>query len=67
MRDWLKEKRNEKNLTMEIVAEKLGVSLGYYSMIENNIRQKKMDLAIATKLSAILDIPMSQIIENEAQ
>lgn len=67
MRDWLKEKRVEKNLTQDQMAEQLGISLSYYNLIENGERQKKMDLSIANQLSAILGMTLKQIIEKEGE
>jgi len=65
MRDWLKEKRLEKGLTMAQTAEKLEISESYYSYIEAGERQKKMDAFLIGKLSAVLDIPAARIIELE--
>lgn len=67
MRDWLKEKRTEKGLTMAQMAGKLNITESYYSMIEAGERQKKMDLSMANRLSSILDLPLMQIIEMEGR
>ena len=67
MRDWLKEKRVEKNLTQDQMSEQLGISLSYYNLIENGERQKKMDLSIANQLSVILGMTLMQIIEKESE
>ena len=67
MRDWLKEKRVEKNLTQDQMAEQLGISLSYYNLIENGERQKKMDLSIANQLSGILCMTLKEIIELEGK
>ena len=67
MRDWLKEKRVEKNLTQDQMAEQLGISLSYYNLIENGERQKKMDLSIANQLSVILGMTLKEIIELEGK
>ena len=65
MRDWLKEHRTALGFTMAQMAEKLDITESYYSMIEAGDRQKKMDIAIASQLSAILGVPLTQIIEME--
>lgn len=65
MRDWLKENRTALGFTMAQMAEKLDITESYYSMIEAGDRQKKMDIAIASQLSAILGVPLTQIIEME--
>lgn len=65
MRDWLLNARKEKKMTQHEVADKLHISETYYGYIENGDRQKKMDIALAAKLSVIFDIPIEQIIEME--
>ena len=66
MRDWLKEKRTEHNYTMARMAEILNITESYYSLIEAGDRQKKMDIALAVKLSNVFGIPVEKIIELEA-
>lgn len=65
MRDWLKEKRTEKGLTMAQISKQLDITEAYYCMIENGERQKKMDVVLANKLSLILGIPVNKIVELE--
>ena len=65
MRDWLLNARRERGLTQLDVAKKLDISEAYFNYIENGERQKKMDIALASKLSMILDIPLAEIIEFE--
>ena len=65
MRDWLLNARKERGLTQLDVAKKLDISEAYFNYIENGERQKKMDIALASKLSMILDIPLAEIIEFE--
>ena len=67
MRDWLKEKRVESGFTMAQMASKLEITEAYYSLIESGERQKKMDVAIAAKLSAVFGIPLKQIVKLENQ
>lgn len=67
MRDWLKEKRIESGYTMAQMASKLDITEAYYSLIESGERQKKMDVAIAAKLSAVFGIPLKQIVKFENQ
>lgn len=62
MRDWLKQKRTEKSLTMAEMAAQLDLTESYYSRIENGDRQKKMDIALLCKLSAVLDMTTDEII-----
>lgn len=65
MRDWLLNARRERGLTQLDVAKKLDISEAYFNYIENGERQKKMDIALASKLSMVLDIPLAEIIEFE--
>ena len=65
VREWLITARESAGMKQEDVANKLGISPSYYSFIENGVRQKKMDIALAAKLSAILGIPIAEIIEME--
>jgi transcriptional regulator with XRE-family HTH domain len=65
MRDWLLNARRERGLTQLDVAKKLDISEAYFNYIENGERQKKMDIALASKLSMILEIPLAEIIEFE--
>lgn len=65
MRDWLKEKRIEKGLTMAEIAKKLDLTESYYSLIESGKRQQKMDIVLVGKLSAVLSVPVEKIIKLE--
>ena len=65
MRGWLLDTRKEKGLTQLDVAKKLDITESYYNYIENGVRQKKMDITLASKLSVIFDIPLQRIIELE--
>lgn len=67
MREWMKEKRTEKGLTMRETAEKLDISEAYYSYIESGERQKNMDITLVAKLSVIFSLPIQQIVELEAK
>lgn len=62
MRDWLKQKRAEKGLTMAEMATQLDLTESYYSRIENGDRQKKMDIALLCKLSDVLGMATDEII-----
>lgn len=65
MRDWLKEKRTEKGMTMAEMAKRLDLSESYYSKIESGDRQRKMDIRLVSKLCKILDISIEEIISKE--
>lgn len=65
MREWLKAARENSGLTMKAASEKLGISESYYCSIENGVRQKKMDITLAAKISTAFDMPLTEVIENE--
>lgn len=67
MRGWLAAARKENGMTQLEVAKKIDVSEAYYSYIESGDRQKKMDVALAAKLSVVFGIPVAEIIELENQ
>lgn len=67
MRKWLAETRKLNGMTQLEVANKLDISEAYYSFIEKGSRQKKMDLALAAKLSVVFGMPLERILELESE
>ena len=67
MREWLKNCREAKGYTMKVMARKLDISECYYCAIESGSRQKKMDIALASSLASILDIPIAEIVRHESE
>lgn len=65
MRDWLKNSRTVKGLTMKEMGAKLGISESYYCAIEAGTRQKKMDLTFVAALSSVLGLSIADIVEYE--
>lgn len=65
MREWLKNLRTEKGLTMKEMGAKLGISESYYCAIENGERQKKMDIVLASGISSALGISLAKIMTLE--
>lgn len=65
MREYLLTLRKGKNLTQKELAQKLDVSESYYNQIENGERQKNMDISLVNRLSLVLEIPITTIIEHE--
>ena len=65
VRDYLKKMREEKGLSMQDVADKIGISRQYYQMIENGERQRKMDITLVKSIALIFDVTLETIIENE--
>lgn len=65
MREYLKRIREEKGLTQQYIAEKMGISQNYYCDIENGVRQKELKLNILTKLSQVMNVPIETLISEE--
>lgn len=66
VREYLIEAREKAGLTQQDVANRIGISRQYYQMVETGERQKRMDLSIAGGLSAILNIPITEIVQKES-
>ncbi len=66
MRKWLKDLREEKQKSQQIVAEALGTTQQYYSLIENGERKKQLELSMAVKLAEIFNVSVDWIIKQEA-
>lgn len=67
MREYLKKLREEHGYTMQVIADKIGISKQYYQCIEVGKRQQNMDITLAVKLSEIFGISIQSIIEYERQ
>ena len=67
MREWLRNARVEKDLTMKELGAKLGISESYYCGIENGARQKKMDITLVAAPSVALDMPVAVIAQHECE
>ena len=52
-------------MSQQNVAEQLGISQNYYSMIEAGERQSKMTIEMAQKLANIFDVSIEVILNNE--
>lgn len=66
VREYLIEAREKAGLTQQDVANRIGISRQYYQMVETGERQKRMDLSLAGDLSAILNIPITEIVQKES-
>lgn len=64
-RIWLEEIRKQAGYKQYEVAEKAGISRGYYSAIENGIRKTPGDVAL--KISMVLDFSMEKFYRPEIQ
>lgn len=67
MREYLKSMREAQELTLQDVADKIGISRQYYQLIESGKRQKKMDITLVTKIASVFNVSPETIIQNENQ
>ena len=65
MRDYLKQLREDRGLSMQDLADKLDISRQYYQMIESGERQKKMDITLVRGIATALHVSLESIIEEE--
>lgn len=66
MRMWLKELRENENMTQLDLSKRLGISESYYNMIENGERQRRLRIETARKLADVFGISYEYIFEHEA-
>lgn len=65
MRDYLKAMRKDRGLSLQDMADKIGISRQYYQLIENGERQKKMDITLVKRIASVFGVPLETIIEQE--
>lgn len=64
-RDWLKDLRKEKNLTVREIAPMLGTSFSHYSDIENGRRNPSVELSMT--LAEFFDIDLTTILKDRVK
>lgn len=67
MRQYLVDLRQEKGLSQQDVANRLGISRQYYQMIENGERQKHLALPLASGLAVLFDVNVMDIERYERE
>lgn len=67
MREYLKVLRVEKGLSMQDIADRIGISKQYYQLIESGERQQNMDITLAVKIASAFNIPVERIINEEKE
>lgn len=65
VRAYLKKRRKELMMSQEDVAQAIGISTNYYCDIENCERQQDMRASILIKLSGVLRISASNMLNEE--
>ena len=61
MRDFMRDARQERKLTMQQAADQLNVSVGYYSMLEHG--QRTPSGAVAIRISKLFCVPLEKFYE----
>lgn len=64
-REYLKQLRTEKGMTLQEVALTFGISRQYYHMIENGECQKRMDLTLVQKIADLFGVTLEWVAEQE--
>lgn len=64
-RCWLAERRQELGIKSAEMASLLKMTPGFYSLIENGERYKRMPMETAVQLAKILRMPLQDIIDRE--
>lgn len=67
LREYLIKLRKGKSLTQQQMADKIGITKQYYSLIEKGKRQKKMDIVLVSAIASVFDMPIAQIVEYEKE
>lgn len=67
VRNYLKQLRESKGLSMQEFADKLNISRQYYQMIESGERQRKMDITLLSSIANVLDVSLETIVKEESK
>lgn len=67
MRTWLKDLREDRQLTVQKMAEELEIGADHYAVIENGQLPLNIPVLMAVKLSELFDIPLSRLILYEQE
>lgn len=62
---WMKEIRNDLELTMREIAEEFGISYQHYSDIENGRRNPSIELSL--EMADFFDVPIEKFLEDRAK
>lgn len=65
MRDYLRKLRENSHLSMQDIADKIGISRQYYQQIEAGERQKKMDITLVSAIANLFSVPIGDIVNEE--
>lgn len=62
--EFIKEGRKKRDMYQAEVAELVGISQSYYSLIEKGARDRNVDLVLAIKLCRVLRLDLSDFIKR---
>ncbi|MBO5969428.1 MAG: helix-turn-helix transcriptional regulator [Clostridia bacterium] len=65
MREWMREARTKKQMTLKELGDKLHISESYCCAIEKGTRQSNLDLSLANGLSKHLGLSIKTILHEE--
>lgn len=65
MREWLRDLRKAKGLTVKELGSFIGVSEAYMFSIERGERQKRMDIDLLAKISVVTGASLYDLLERE--
>lgn len=67
MRKYLIKLREKQNESQQDVANAIGISRQYYSMIESGERQKRMDIVLISSLARHFGVSEAEIVKFEQE
>lgn len=65
MREWMREARTRKQLTLKELGDRLHISESYCCAIEKGTRQNNLDLTLASSLAKHLGVSLKTILHEE--
>lgn len=65
MREYLAKLRTAMGVSQQAVADAMGISSQYYSLIENGKRQENMDITLILALAKVFDVSPQVIFDAE--
>ena len=64
-RQYLINWRTQRNESQQFVADSIGISRQYYSLIEDGSRQQRMDIALASKIAEHFGVETEAVVREE--
>lgn len=67
MRTWLKQIREQQNLTTAEIGNLSGISQSYYSLIENGMRGNPLNVDVAKRIAAVMHFDWTRFYEDDEE